>query len=101
MLIVTRLEAGCIVGEDGRICYGIGGSEPLNLDQVADLLAIECDHCYRAFEAFQALVAEHSAAITAFDLGSQDALFMELLRGNEVSPSGKRAARSRTDADDG
>ncbi|WP_245303336.1 integrase [Mesorhizobium loti] len=64
--MVTR-----IVGEDGRICYGIGGSEPLNLDEVANLLAIERDHCYRAFEAFQTLVAEHCAAITAFDLGSE------------------------------
>lgn len=60
--MVTR-----IVCADGRICYGIGGSEPLNLDQVADLLAIECDHCYRAFMAFQSLVEEHAAAITSFE----------------------------------
>jgi hypothetical protein len=60
-----------IIGEDGRICYGIGGNEPLNLDQVAALLAIERDHCYRAFEAFQALIAEHAAAITAFELDNR------------------------------
>lgn len=34
--MVTR-----IVRDDGRIRYGIGGSEPLNLDQVADLIATE------------------------------------------------------------
>ncbi|TPG39485.1 hypothetical protein EAH79_12145 [Sphingomonas koreensis] len=60
--MVTR-----IVCADGRICYGIGGSEPLNLDQVADLLAVERDHCYRAFEAFQSLVQEHTGTITSFE----------------------------------
>ena len=60
--MVTRF-----VHDDGRICYGIGGSEPLNLGQVADLLAIERDHCYRAFEAFQALVEEQCLAIAAFE----------------------------------
>jgi len=60
--MVTR-----IVHDDGRICYGIGGREPLNIDQVADELATERDHCYRAFEAFQALVAEQCLAITMFE----------------------------------
>lgn len=60
--MVTR-----IVHEDGRISYGIGGSEPLNLSQVANLLATERDHCYRAFDAFQALVEEQCRAIAAFE----------------------------------
>ena len=60
--MVTRL-----VRDDGRICYGIGGSEPLNLNQVADLIATERDHCYRAFKAFQALVEEQCLAIAAFE----------------------------------
>ena len=60
--MVTR-----IVCAEGRICYGIGGSEPLNLDRVADLLAVERDHCYRAFKAFQSLVEEHAAAIMSFE----------------------------------
>jgi hypothetical protein len=37
--------------------------EPLNLGEVARLLAAERDHCYAAFEAFQALMAEHEAVI--------------------------------------
>ncbi|MEO8455557.1 MAG: hypothetical protein ABI454_10380 [Sphingomicrobium sp.] len=60
--MVTRM-----VHDDGRVSYGIGGSEPLNLDQVADLLATERDHSYRAFEAFQALVEEQCLAIAAFE----------------------------------
>lgn len=52
---------------DGRICYGIGGSEPLNLNQIADLLAVERDHCYFAFTAFQSLVEEHTGTITSFE----------------------------------
>jgi hypothetical protein len=53
--------------KSGQVCYGIGGSAPLDLEEVADLLEIERDLCYRAFEAFQELVAEHAAAIKAFE----------------------------------
>lgn len=60
--VVTRT-----VGEDGQVGYGVGGTDPLGLDYVADLLAVECDHCYRAFDSFQTLVAELVDAITAFD----------------------------------
>jgi hypothetical protein len=60
--MVTR-----IVGDDGRIRYGIGGSEPLDLRQIADLIATERDYCYQAFEAFQALIGEQCLAITAFE----------------------------------
>lgn len=49
--------------------YGVGGTEPLGLDYVADLLAVERDHCYRAFNAFQTLVAELEDSIMAFDAG--------------------------------
>jgi len=62
-----------IVGEDGKVAYGIGGTEPLGLDRVADLLAIERDHCYRAFDAFRELVEEQIPAIAAFDAASLEA----------------------------
>lgn len=51
----------------GSVSYSIGGRDPLDLDRMADLLAIERDHCYRAFEAFQALVGEQTAEITTFE----------------------------------
>lgn len=55
------------ISEDGGVRYSIGGTEPLDLDGVADLLAIERDHCYAAFETFQALVEEHTVAIVQFE----------------------------------
>lgn len=70
-LIGMSAMATRIVCADGRICDGIGGSEPLNLDQAADLLATERDHCYRAFEAFQSLIEEHAAAIAEFESGRE------------------------------
>lgn len=57
-----------IVHEDGRVCYGFGGTPPLGLNVVADLLATERDLCYRAFEAFQMLVEEQATEISAFEL---------------------------------
>lgn len=57
------------VQTSGQVSYGIGGSPPLNLAQVADLLAAERDHCYRAFEAFQTLVEEQCEAISRFERG--------------------------------
>ena len=48
---------------NGRVSYGFGGNEPLGIAEVADLLAIERDHCYSAFEKFQALIKEQIHAI--------------------------------------
>ena len=56
-----------VIGDHVR--YAFGGTDPLTVAEVADLLAIERDHCYRAFEAFQALVEEQIAAITAVESG--------------------------------
>lgn len=55
--------------KNGRVSYAFGGNNPLSLAEVADLLEIERDHCYRAFETFQALVEEQIAAIVAVELG--------------------------------
>lgn len=66
-LIGMSAMATRIVNDDGHISYGIGGNEPLELDQVADLLATERDYCYRAFEAFRVLVEEQCLAIVEFE----------------------------------
>lgn len=60
--MVSRIE-----DESGSVCYGFGGSGPLDVAAMADLLEIERNRCYDAFGAFQALVREHEAAITAFE----------------------------------
>lgn len=57
----------------GQASYAFGGNGPLTVTEVADLLTIERDHCYRAFEAFQALVEEQIAAIVAVEGGGQAA----------------------------
>lgn len=55
----------------GHVRYGFGGIDPLTVAEVAELLAIERYHCYRAFEAFQALVEEQIAAIVAVEDGGR------------------------------
>lgn len=57
--------------KNGRVSYGFGGNEPLRIDEVADLLQIELDHCYRSFEAFQALIEEQVAGIVAVEAGGK------------------------------
>lgn len=56
--IVTRE-----VLQDGRVVYAVGGQPPLGLSEVADLLIVQRDRCYLAFEAFQELVGEQVEAI--------------------------------------
>lgn len=51
----------------GTVMYEFGGNEPLGIGDMADLLKIEHNLCCQAFDAFKALVAEQTAAITAFD----------------------------------
>lgn len=58
-----------VIGDQVR--YAFGGTDPLTVAEVADLLAIERDQCYRAFGAFQALVQEQIAAIVAVEGGGQ------------------------------
>ena len=57
--IVTRR----VDRRSNAVGYAFGGIEPLQLSAVSTLLAKERDHCHAAFEAFQALVAEHAKAI--------------------------------------
>lgn len=53
------------VSEAGSAHYVFGGREPLDIGEMADLLAKERDLCYLAFDAFQVLVGELTDAIAA------------------------------------
>jgi hypothetical protein len=61
----THLVTRAVNKETGRVTYGFGGQDPLDLAEVVALLAEERDRSYAAFQSFQELVAEHEAAITA------------------------------------
>jgi hypothetical protein len=67
LLGVTNAAKRIVHPKTKRVSYGIGGTPPLDLNKAADLLSAERDHCYRAFEAFQRLVAEHTVAISAYE----------------------------------
>jgi hypothetical protein len=51
----------------GKIVYGFGGNDALDLAEIAGLLEKERDQCYLAFDAFRDLVAEQITAIEAFE----------------------------------
>lgn len=55
------------VEKSGSISYGIGGSAPLDLGEMGNLLQEERDICYQGFDAFQTLVNEQTGAIAAFE----------------------------------
>ncbi|RYF49591.1 MAG: integrase [Cytophagaceae bacterium] len=46
------------------VSYGFGGTEPLTLKLVVELLEEQCENCYTAFEAFQKLVREQEKVIS-------------------------------------
>lgn len=67
-----RVEAGYtnfakrrIDRETRRMRYDFGDTEPLAIRKLTALLDAELHHCYEAFEAFQALVAEQVAFVTS------------------------------------
>ena len=68
---MTGLVSRIVDTHSGRVCYGFGGREPLDLAEVADLLTVERDRCYAAFTAFQNLVGEQVAAIEAYERTDQ------------------------------
>lgn len=49
---LTRL----VGAESMKVSYGFGGTAPLALKLVVELLEEQCQHCYKAFESFQKLV---------------------------------------------
>ncbi|MDW9502255.1 integrase [Sinorhizobium meliloti] len=57
------------IAKGGSVSYAFGGNEPLGVGEVANLLEIERNHCYQAFDAFQRLVKEQIAAIAAVQAG--------------------------------
>jgi hypothetical protein len=60
-LIVRKREPA------GGVQYAWGYTGPLQLKPIADALVAQCNHCYAAFEAFQALIREHEAAISSLN----------------------------------
>ncbi|MCG9124863.1 hypothetical protein LH460_09275 [Laribacter hongkongensis] len=59
--IVTRK----VDAKSKQVSYEFGGTEPLTLKLVVELLEEQCQHCYKAFESFQMLVQEQEKAISA------------------------------------
>ncbi len=59
----TRIVRRSIDPKSKAVTYGFGGTEPMTLKTVVELLGKQCERCYKAFEAFQRLVAEHETAI--------------------------------------
>ncbi len=55
------------VNKDGKASYAFGQFEPFTLAAVADVLEVERDHCYNAFEAFRELIGEQTDSIIAFE----------------------------------
>lgn len=62
---MTQLVTRIVDEETGRVSYGFGGREPLDLAATVALLEVEQDYFYAAFASFQQLVREHAAAIRA------------------------------------
>lgn len=60
---MTQMVTRIVNEETGRVCYGFGGREPLDLSATVTLLEVEQAYFYTAFTCFQDLVREHEAAI--------------------------------------
>lgn len=59
--VVTRY----VDAKTKQVTYEFGGTGPLTMTLVVELLEEQCQRCYKAFEAFQKLVREHEKAISA------------------------------------
>lgn len=59
----TQIVTRQVDKQTGHVRYGFGGAPALTVEVIARLLAEQCQHCYRAFEAFQQLVREHEGCI--------------------------------------
>jgi hypothetical protein len=62
---LTQIVTRRVDRSSGDVSYEFGGTPALTLKKVVELLEAQCQHCYRAFEAFQGMVREHEAAIVA------------------------------------
>lgn len=61
----TNMVTRNVDSKSGQVSYGFGGTEPLTLTLVVDLLEEQCQHCYQAFVSFQKFVQEQEKAISA------------------------------------
>jgi len=62
---MTRFVTRRVDPKSKGVTYAFGGIPPFKLDVVADLLTEQCERCYAARGAFQQLVREHEASISA------------------------------------
>jgi hypothetical protein len=62
---MTQMVTRHVDKATGRVCYGFGGCDPLDLVLVTTQLEREQQLFYAAFEAFQEMVREHESAIAA------------------------------------
>lgn len=59
----TKMVTRVVNNKTKQVSYRFGGTEPLTLKVVVELLEEQCQACYKAFEAFQKLVNEQERAI--------------------------------------
>jgi hypothetical protein len=61
----TNIVTRHVDAKTKQVSYGFGGTEPLTLKLVVELLEEQCQASYTAFEAFQKLVQEQEKAISS------------------------------------
>ena len=61
----TNMVTRNVDAKTEQVSYEFGGTEPLTLKLVVELLEGQCQACYKAFESFQKLVQEQERAIFA------------------------------------
>jgi hypothetical protein len=59
----TNMVTRMVNDKTKQVSYGFGGTEPLTLKLVVELLEEQCQACYTAFEAFRKLVKEQEKGI--------------------------------------
>lgn len=62
---ITNVVTGNLDGETGRAVCGVGGTPPLDLEQIISLLLAEAEKANAVFEAFETLVGEQTVYISA------------------------------------
>jgi hypothetical protein len=63
MFGMTRFVSRKAVSGKNGVTYAFGGTEPIDLNLVVDLLRVEQRRCYDAFDGFKKLVRDFEAVI--------------------------------------
>ena len=74
VLGISNLVTRRVNKDTGAVSYGFGETPALTLPYIVELLEIQCQHAYRAFDAFQQLVRQHEAAIGVHNAASLTAM---------------------------